>query len=80
MRRSSCNCPQAPRARDRDVLSVAIDDGDGHELWHKNIPVMLVRRTAARTHDFGASLRETAVRRADLGARSRDREILESSL
>ena len=34
--------PPAPTGRDRDVLLIAIDDGDGQELWRKNIPVMLV--------------------------------------
>ena len=34
--------PQAPLRRDRDVLSVVIDDGDGRELWRKTIPVMIV--------------------------------------
>ena len=46
--------PQAPPGRDRDVLSVGIDDGNGHELWHKNIPVMLVRSPPRRPR-FGAS-------------------------
>ncbi len=34
--------PAAPSGKDRDILSVALLDGEGHELWHKNIPVMLV--------------------------------------
>ncbi len=46
--------PQAPPDRDRDVLSVVIDDGEGHELWHKKIPVMLVREPPRRPR-FGAS-------------------------
>ncbi len=35
-------------------ISIAIDDGDGHELWHKTIPVMLVREVTRRP-SFGAS-------------------------
>jgi hypothetical protein len=46
--------PQAPPRRDRDVLSVGLDDGDGRELWHKNIPVMLVRELTRRP-SFGVS-------------------------
>jgi hypothetical protein len=46
--------PQVLGARDRDVLSIGIDSGDGHELWHKNIPVMLVREVPHRP-SFGAS-------------------------
>jgi hypothetical protein len=34
--------PPAPAGRDRDVLSIAIENGDGKELWRKRIPVMLV--------------------------------------
>ncbi len=34
--------PPAPAGRDRDVLLVAIDNGDGQELWRKKVPVMLV--------------------------------------
>ena len=49
-----CNFPTPPRGRDRDVLAVGIDDGDGRELWHKNIPVMLVREPP-RPPRFGAS-------------------------
>ena len=51
---ASLQVPQAPSRRDRDVLSVVIDDGDGHELWRKNIPVMLVREPP-RSPRFGAS-------------------------
>jgi hypothetical protein len=46
--------PQPPQRRDRDVLSVALEDGDGHELWHKNIPVMRVQETPRRPR-FGAT-------------------------
>ncbi len=46
--------PPAPPGRDRDVLRVALDDGDGHELWHKRIPVMLVQR-APEPPRFGAT-------------------------
>jgi hypothetical protein len=46
--------PQVLGARDRDVLSIAIDSGDGHELWHKNIPVMLARDVPRRP-SFGAT-------------------------
>ena len=34
--------PSAPARRDGDVLLIAIDNGDGQELWRKKIPVMLV--------------------------------------
>jgi hypothetical protein len=34
--------PSAPAGRDRDVLLIAIDNGDGKELWQKKVPVMLV--------------------------------------
>ena len=46
--------PEAPPAGDRDVLSVVLDDGDGHSLWHKRIPVMLVRQPPPRPR-FGAT-------------------------
>ena len=32
--------PRANPARDRDVLSVLLDDGQGRDLWRKSIPVM----------------------------------------
>jgi hypothetical protein len=51
---ASLQVPQPPARRDRDVLSVVIDDGDGHELWNKKIPVMLVHEPP-RWPRFGAS-------------------------
>ncbi len=54
VKRSSLQLPAPPRGRDRDVLLIGIDDGDGRELWHKNIPVMLVREPP-RPPRFGAS-------------------------
>ena len=50
--------PAAPGGKDRDVLSVVLDDGDGHELWHKNIPVMLVLEPQAHTHASASRLRD----------------------
>ena len=41
-------------ARERDVLSVVLEDGNGHGLWHKTIPVMLVSNPPARPR-FGAT-------------------------
>jgi hypothetical protein len=51
---ASLKLPQAPPDRDRDILSVGIDDGGGHELWHKNISVMLVREPPRHLR-FGAT-------------------------
>jgi hypothetical protein len=46
--------PAAPPTLDRDVLSVALDEGNGGTLWQKTIPVMLVQRPPRRTR-FGAT-------------------------
>jgi len=46
--------PEAPPAGDRDVLSVVLDDGAGHELWRKALPVMLARDPPRRPR-FGAT-------------------------
>ncbi|MFI5459838.1 MAG: hypothetical protein ACHRXM_30830, partial [Isosphaerales bacterium] len=44
----------APSARDRDILSVVLDDGGGRVVWHKTIPVMLVQNPPRRPR-FGAT-------------------------
>jgi hypothetical protein len=46
--------PEAPPAAERDVLVVVLDDGAGHELWRKTVPVMLVRNPPRRPR-FGAT-------------------------
>ncbi len=46
--------PEAPSSRERDVLSVVLEDGKGQRLWHKPIPVMLVSNPPARPR-FGAT-------------------------
>ncbi len=46
--------PTAPAGRDRDVLLIGIDNGEGRELWQKKIPVMLVREPPRRPR-FGVS-------------------------
>jgi len=45
---------EAPSARDRDVLSVVLDDGGGRVVWHETIPVMLVQNPPRRPR-FGAT-------------------------
>jgi hypothetical protein len=44
----------APRERDRDALSIVIEDGGGRTLWRKTIPVMMVPRPPRRPR-FGAT-------------------------
>ena len=46
--------PDSPPDRDRDTLTVAIDDGQGQALWHKAIPVMMVPHPPQRPR-FGAT-------------------------
>src|SRR5262249_16375694 len=46
--------PEAPSDRDRDTLTVAMDDGQGRALGHKSIPVMLVPHPPQRPR-FGAT-------------------------
>jgi hypothetical protein len=46
--------PDARPAGDRDTLSVVLDDGAGHALWRKKIPVMRVRERPHRPR-FGAT-------------------------
>jgi len=52
--RQQLRLPEPPRDRDRDVLSVTLDDGAGAVLWRKSIPVMLVSNPP-RHPRFGAT-------------------------
>jgi hypothetical protein len=45
---------EPPRDRDRDSLSIVLNDGAGRTLWHKTIPVMLVSNPP-RHPPFGAT-------------------------
>jgi hypothetical protein len=40
--RSRLKLSQTPSTGDRDVLSIVLDDGEGHALWHQDIPVIVV--------------------------------------
>jgi hypothetical protein len=46
--------PEANFAKDRDQLSISLDDGRGQELWRKTIPVMLTSSPPQRPR-FGAT-------------------------
>jgi hypothetical protein len=52
--RQRLKLPETPSARERDALSVVLEDGQGHRLWHKTISVMLVSKPPTRPR-FGAS-------------------------
>jgi hypothetical protein len=52
--RLTLKLPEQPAERDRDALSIVLDDGGGHPLWRKVIPVMLAKQTPRRPR-FGAT-------------------------
>jgi hypothetical protein len=52
--RAALKLPEVQTAGERDVLSVTLDDGSGHELWRKTIPVMTVHQPPRRP-TFGAT-------------------------
>jgi hypothetical protein len=54
VRRQSISLPDPPAAIARDSLTVALEDGEGRALWHKSIPIMLVK-DPPRPPRFGAT-------------------------
>ena len=46
--------PEAPHSKDRDLLTVTLDDGHGRALWVKTIDVMIVSQPPRRPR-FGAT-------------------------
>jgi hypothetical protein len=54
LRRHRLQLPEPPRDRGRDILQVVLDDGAGHAIWRKTIPVMLVSNPP-RHPSFGAT-------------------------
>jgi hypothetical protein len=46
--RRGLKLPEAPPGRDRDVLSVVLDEGGDRPLWRKSIPVMFVAHPPQR--------------------------------
>jgi hypothetical protein len=52
--RQRLKLPGAPSSRERDVLSVMLEDGKGQQLWRKKIPVMIVANPPTRPR-FGAT-------------------------